>query len=177
MDRRSSIKALLIISAGAVLAPSCMEEKDKNTSSFKNLKINNSDEELLAQVTETIIPKTDTPGAQDVSAHAFVLMMMDDCYPPDTQNKFVNGMKEFETFTKKKFDKSFAKCSPAERVEIVSIVESKNGIPENVAFFYSSVKKLTLQAYTTSEYYLTKVHEYKLVPGKFYGCVPVTRVS
>ena len=69
MDRRSGIKTLLIISAGAVLIPSCLQEDKKSTLSLKNIQVDGNDEELLATLSDTIIPKTDTSGARDVSAH------------------------------------------------------------------------------------------------------------
>jgi len=69
------------------------------------------------------------------------------------------------------------KCTPSERTEILKSIQSEKDIPENVAFFYNAIKKLTIQAFTSSEYYLTKVQIYKLVPGKFYGCVPVKKAS
>jgi len=177
MNRRLTIKALFIISSGAVFLPSCLQDKEKSSLPLKNIKINDKEEELLSELSETIIPKTNTPGAKDVSAHLFALMMIDDCYPPDDQDKFVKGIKEFEEFTKKKSDKSFVKSTPAERAEILSSIESKKDTPGNVAFFYNSMKRLTIQAFTSSEYYLTKVQVYKLVPGKFYGCVPVKKAS
>jgi hypothetical protein len=104
-------------------------------------------------------------------------MMIDDCDAPADQDKFVKGLKEFQDFSRKKFDKSFVKCTPAEKGELLKSIESGNTIPENVAFFYSTIKRLTVQAYSSSEYYLTKVHVYQLVPGKFYGCVPVKKAS
>ncbi len=177
MDRRSSIKTLFIISAGAALLPSCLQEDEKPSVSLQKIKINKKEENLIAEIGETIIPKTNTPGAKDVSAHLFALMMIDDCYDPDEQKQFTKGLKEFDTFSKKKFNKTFPECAPPERLELLKSIENKNGIPENVSFFYKTIKSLTLQAYTSSQYYLTKVHEYKLVPGKFYGCVPVKKAS
>lgn len=177
MNRRSSLKTLLIISAGAALLPSCIQDEKKSSVSLKNIKINGKDEELLSDLSETIIPKTDAPGAKDVSAHLFALMMIDDCYPPDGQDKFVKGLKEFDEFSKKKFNKSFVKCSSTERTDILTSIESKKDIPENVAFFYNTTKRLTVQGFTESKYYLTKVQVYELVPGKFYGCVPVKKAS
>ena len=166
-----------MISAGAALLPSCLQEEKKSSLALKNIKANGDDEEILSELGETIIPKTNTPGAKDVSAHLFALMMVDDCYAPDKQEKFVKGLKGFKDLTKKKFDKSFAECTPAERTAIINSVESKKDIPEDVDFFYNTMKRLTVQAFTTSQYYLTKVHVYQLVPGKFYGCVPVKKAS
>jgi hypothetical protein len=104
-------------------------------------------------------------------------MMLDDCYAPADQDKFVKGIKEFDEFSKKKFNKSFVDCSAAERLDVLKFIEDKKDVPENVSYFFNSMKKLILQAYTSSEYYLTKVHVYQLVPGKFYGCVPVKKAS
>ncbi|KAA9037750.1 gluconate 2-dehydrogenase subunit 3 family protein [Ginsengibacter hankyongi] len=177
MNRRSTLKTLLIISTGAALLPSCLPDEKKSSISLKNIKINGKDEELLSDLSETIIPKTNTPGAKDVSAHLFTLMMIDYCYAPADQDKFVKGLKEFEDFSKKKFDKSFLRCFASERAEILKSIESKKDIPENVAFFYNTTKRLVLQAFTKSKYYLTKVQVYELVPGKFYGCVPVKKAS
>lgn len=177
MNRRSSIKNLIIISAGAALLPSCLQDKKKSSLSLKNIKIDGKDEDILSVLSETIIPKTSAPGAKDVSAHLFALMMIDDCYDPSAQDKFVKGLKAFEELSEKKFNKSFQKCTPSERANLLKSIESKNNIPENVAFFYNTMKRLTIQAFTSSEYYLTKVHVYQLVPGKFYGCVPVKKAS
>lgn len=166
-----------MISAGSVLLPSCLPEKKKSSLALKNIKIDGDQEDLLSELSETIIPKTDTPGAKDVSAHLFALTMIDDCFTPENRNKFKKGLTGFEALVTKRFDKSFAACSLSERGEIVKSVENKSGIAEDVDFFYNSIKRLTIQAFTTSEYYLTKVQVYKLVPGRFYGCVPVKKAS
>ncbi len=177
MDRRSSIKTLLILSAGTAILPSCLQEEKKASVSVKNYKINGNDEDIVSAVSDTIIPGGKTPGAKDVGAYQFALMMMDDCYSPEDQQKFTQGLKEFDAFSKKTINKSFTKATPAERGEVLKAIEDKKDIPENVAFFYNNMKRLTLEGFTQSKYYLTKVHVYELVPGKFYGCVPVKKAS
>lgn len=177
MDRRSSIKTLLILSAGTAILPSCLQEEKKASFSVKNFKINGNEEDIVSAVSDTIIPQGKTPGAKDVGAYQFALMMMDDCYAPKDQQKFTKGLKEFDAFSKKTISKSFAKATPVERGEVLKAVKDKKDIPENVAFFYSNMKRLTLEGFTQSKYYLTKVHVYELVPGKFYGCVPVKKAS
>ncbi|MEO7960511.1 MAG: gluconate 2-dehydrogenase subunit 3 family protein [Ginsengibacter sp.] len=177
MDRRTSIKSLLVISAGAAIFPSCLQEGKKASITTRNLKISGADEELLSEVSESIIPKTDTPGAKDFSAHLFAIMMIDECAPPEDREKFQKGIKAFEDFSKKIANISFVKASPEQRAQILTSLETKKEVSEDADFFFNSMKKLTLQAYTTSEYYLTKVRNFKLVPGKFYGCVPVKKAS
>ncbi len=177
MDRRSSIKTLFILSAGTALLPSCLQEEKKPSVSVRNYKISGTDEDLVSSVSDTIIPGGKTPGAKDVGAYQFALMMVDDCYSPEQQEQFTKGLKEFNEFSKKKINKSFATATPGERNEVLQSIESKKDVPENVAFFYNTMKGLTTEAFTQSQYYLTKVHMYELVPGKFYGCVPVKKAS
>lgn len=174
MDRRSLIKTCLVFTAGVVVMPSCLHEKSKSSLLLKNIQIDGEQEQLLAELTETIIPKTNTPGAKDVSAHLFTLMMVDDCYGPADQKKFVAGLNAFEDMAKKKFSKRFIECTPAQRNQLVAEINANKNANDDVSAFYNITKKLTIQGYTGSQYYLTKVHVFEMVPGRFHGCVPVS---
>ena len=167
----------MILSAGAALLPSCLQNDRKSTLSYKNIKVDDDAEKLMADLSESIIPKTNTPGAKDVGAHIFALMMVDDCFPPEDQQQFMKGLKGFQEAVTRKYDQSFSDCSPAERSELLKSLESKEGFDQDVNFFYHTTKRLTIQAFTSSQYYLTKVQVYVLVPGRFYGCVPVKKAS
>ena len=174
VNRRTVIKQFLFVSAGVTLLPACLQEdKGKSSILLKNFMVNGQQEKNLAELTETIIPATATPGAKDISAHLFVLKMLDDCYKKEDQQKFVKGMEQFEKTSLKKFDKPFSKCSKTERETMLSGINGKKGLPEELSFFYSTTKRLTIQAYSPSKFYLTKVQVYKMVPGKYKGCVPV----
>lgn len=177
MNRRLSLKTLVIISAGAGFLPSCFRDNEKSSLPLKNIKIDAGDEAILAELSDAIIPKTDTPGAKDVSVHLFALMMIDDCYPKGEQEKFVKGLKGFRHLADKQFDKTFIACSPTERAQLLTDIQNTKDAEDDKLFFYHAFKRLTIQAYTTSEYFLTKVQPYKLVPGEFYGCVPVKKTS
>ena len=173
VNRRAAIKQFLIVSAGITFLTKCKGE-NKPSIALKNVDITGDDEILLAEVSEAIIPHTDTPGAKDLSAHLFALKMLDDLYKKEDQQKFVSGLKEFGKFSNKKFDKAFAKCSTSEREAILNDLESrKKDDEDDLSFFYTMQKGLIIEAYTTSKVYLTKIHEYKLVPGQYKGCVPV----
>ena len=118
-------------------------------------------------------PKTDTPGAKDISAHLFALQMIDDCYEKEDQQKFISGLKAFEEFSNKETGKSFVSSSAAERAALLTKLETNKDGKDDLSYFYKSVKRLTIQAYTTSKYFLTNVQVYELVPGRYHGCVPV----
>ena len=173
VNRRTAIKQFLFVSAGAALVPSCMQDKGKASIILKNISISGEQEKMLAELAETIIPKTETPGAKDISAHLFALKMVDDCYKKEDQQKFVQGLAAFEKTTKEKFGRSFYGCNTTQREQLMSEMEAKKDSKDADVQFYSSMKGLTIRAYTSSQFYLTKVQVYKLVPGPFKGCVPV----
>jgi hypothetical protein len=172
-NRRIAIQQLLLIWAGVAFLPACLHNEQKVSIPLRDIRISPDDENMLAELAETILPKTDSPGAKDLSAHLFALKMVDDCYTKTDQEKFVQGMKDFEAFVMKKTGKSFTENSVAERQSLVAELDQQKTATEGMAFFYQSTKKLTVQAYTTCEYFLTKIRGYKMIPGKFQGCIPL----
>lgn len=176
MNRRAALRNVIIFSAGTAVLPSCWQS-DKSLVVLKNLSITGSEEKMLAQLSDTILPKTNFIGATDLKAHEFALMMVDDCYAPDAQKVYITGMKNFDKLVESKYGKSFTNCTPAQKKEWLTEVENKQNIPEDVLGFYGLTKKHTLQAFTTSKEYMTDVIKYKMVPGSdFKGCVPLKKV-
>jgi hypothetical protein len=172
MNRRYAIHQILVASAGMLIVPACMEDRTKASFLLKNYEISSEQEKMLAELAETIIPKTASPGAKDVYAHQFAMKMMDDCASREEQQKFVKGLIAFEEFAEKKAGSSFLKATAQQRSGILEELEKmKDGDPEEV--FYRKMKGLTIRAYTSSQFYLTQVQVYELVPGRWHGCVPV----
>jgi hypothetical protein len=121
-----------------------------------------------------IIPANDGPGAKDISAHLFVLKMADDCMSKENRLEFIKGMKDFEKKADVQYGKPFADCSQAQKEFIIKELETTSE-KQPVNYFYDTAKSLVIRAYTTSQYYLTKVQPYELVPGRYHGCVPVNK--
>lgn len=171
-SRRTALKQLALVSLGMALVPSCMEDRSKASLLLKSLKISPEDEAMLAELCEIIIPKTNTPGAKDISAHLFVLKMVDDCSPKDQQEVFIKGMEEFKKICKETTGKSLVDCNAEERQKITDLLLAMKTEDVPLVQFLGMVKGRTIQAYTSSEFYLTKVKVYELVPGRYQGCVP-----
>lgn len=192
VNRRTALKQFLVISAGAALLPSCLQDRAKSTILLKNFQIGAHEETSLAELAETIIPATSTPGAKDISAHLFALKMLDDCYTPEDREKFLKGLQQLDETARTTSGQSFIKCTPAQREALIGGIESRvaaagssvKGSPaatggsasstSELDFCYSVMKRLTILAYSSSQFFLTKVHVYELVPGRYRGCVPVT---
>src|SRR6218665_1941113 len=119
MERRTAIRHMALLCASAMLLPSCLENKKSTSLDLKQLTVTAEQEQLLAELVETIIPKTDTPGARELGVHLFVLKMVDDCYAKEEQEKFLSGLQVFE-------GKSFLDNSVAHRISLLNeIMEPK----------------------------------------------------
>ncbi len=176
ITRRIALRNLLIVAAGTALLPSCLQD-DPASVAFKKIRVTREQEQMLASLTETIIPTTDTPGAREISAHLFLLKMVDDCYTPDEQRKFLKGMEAFSGESEKRYRKDFRELDTARRDEFLSGLEQSGDDGTPLTAFYRSVRSLTILGYTTSEYYLTRIRGYRIIPGKYQGSVPVRKPS
>lgn len=157
--------------------PSCLNESAK-TIHLKHFDISQDQVDLVSSVAETIIPKTDTPGATDLGLQHFVLKMVDDCTPKDTQQDFLKGADQLESRSKKLYGKSFALCSKQQREAMLNNIEQH---PESVSkeekTFFKTAKGFTVFGYTYSKFFMTKELVYELVPGRYNGYFPVNKAK
>ena len=150
------------------------KDESKTSIQLKNLDLTGGDEQLLAELTEAIIPKTDTPGAKDTYTHLYIMKMVDDCSTKEDQKQFEAGLKAFDKYIRNTSEQPFMKLTPAQREGVLLQIEKVKGIPEEIVAFYKGVKGLTIQGFLSSKFYLSKVQVYELTPGRFKGCIPTT---
>ena len=169
VTRRDLLKQLAVVSAGIVLAPSLVGCSSKPSLSFKNIVVTEDEEGLLKLMADIIVPKTDSPGAADVLTHSYATKMIDDCMSKEDQGKWLTGLHQFtEQASKNGFEKNDT------TVQEKFLTDLDNSEEENdLTFFFNTMKRLTVRGYTSSEYFMTNVQEYKMIPGKYRGCVPV----
>jgi hypothetical protein len=172
MKRRVALKNLALAFGSLMALPAWAENWNVQSLQLIQPYLTPDQEALLAEITETILPATDTPGAKDLKIYTFVHKMISDCYEPGVQANVVKGLETAEQLAKQTYAKTFATCNTKQREEILTTMEIS--INPDWASFYKLVKDLTLQGYLTSEYYLTTHTNYKMIPGHFYGCVPAS---
>lgn len=185
MNRRTVIKNLALVIGGAVLLPSCISHDGTSYVQLKHVNIDEDQQRLIADVAETIIPKTNTPGAKDLNLPAFVLKMIDDCYDKKGQQAFVAGLNAFTSMVKTKYGKGFGGLDVKQREAILADLEKsanaakapKPATPDPITGFYWDVKRQTIFGYTTSQYFMTKQIVYELVPGRYIVHYPVKKLN
>ncbi|PRY16409.1 gluconate 2-dehydrogenase subunit 3-like protein [Pontibacter ummariensis] len=171
MERRIAIRNMALVMAGLVILPGCDLGSKRAKAQTVQPGFSPEQNALLAEVVETIIPATDTPGAKELGLHTFVQLMLVDCYEQEVRDNFVKGLDTVGATANKEFGKPFAACTEAQRTDILLTLEQSD--KEEQKAFYELVKDLTILGYTTSEYVMTNLTEYTPIPGHYYGCVPV----
>jgi len=155
MDRRKALKVSSIvlgytITAGtaAAVLNGCKADPALDWSpSFLNANQAN----LISEISEMIIPKTDTPGAKDAMVDRFVDSMLE-TYAPEDREQFMEGLVSFDNKANSLFSKSFVDCA-------------------------AMMREATVVGFCNSEVGATKFLKYDPVPGPFVGCVEYNTVG
>lgn len=182
MNRRIAIRNMALILGSVAVLPSCLNDnKGKPVIQLKHLKLGAEQENLVNNLTETILPKTNTPGAKDLGINLFVFKMIDDCFDQKGQDDFMAGLTAFGEAADKKYGKSFNEITEAERTAFANDIEKQSKDPNNkdkdskALNFYWTVKGQTVFGYTTSKYFMTEQIVYELVPGRYNAMFPVKK--
>lgn len=132
-----------------------------------------AEEDILAEIVETIIPETATPGAKSLKVHQFAMRMINDCYGAEAQKTFKQGLTITEVAAKQTYNKSFVECDKTQRMDLLNKMVGSNNQPAKQ--FVTMIKNLTIQGYQNSEYVMVNIQKYNMAPGFYHGCVPVKK--
>ena len=119
----------------------------------------------LAEIADTIIPRTDTPGAKDAGVPEALDSLMTHWASKKRQSEFRELVDEIDRRAVAAGGKPLPALAPAQRVEVVRAFDAERmGAGDGV---YGKFKELLLTLYYLSEAGATKELRYELIPGKF----------
>lgn len=174
MDRRASIRTMLYIAGGTLVLPACFRQSGRASIELTNLVVSDEDEALLEAIVETLIPATDTPGGRELLLHLFVLKMVDDCHGPEDQATFAEGLSAFRSWARKELGNTFVDTDKEQREALLKHIDKAD---DTAAKFFALVKRRAIQGYMNSQYVMTNLVKYELVPGRYDGYFPVEQVT
>lgn len=128
---------------------------------------------LIGAIADTIIPRTDTPGATDVGVPAFVNVIVSENDTDTERAAFVAGLDSIETQAKGAGGATFADLAPPARATIIETIESANDRRAEPARTYWRLKGLVIHGYFTSELVSKQVLKVDIMPGRFEGAAPM----
>ena len=173
MNRRNALKNLGLLSGSVILFPSCDFSKENVSRVMNNLQVTQSQESLLKNLVESMIPETDHPGGPALKLDEFIWVMVDDCLPKDQQDSFLSGLSAFQATYKDLSGENFQDSKPERRAALLEQMVGKNPdseVPEKVKRFIEISKSYAVLGFMRSEYIMTEVFPYALVPGKYPAC-------
>ena len=184
MNRREAIRNVALLLGSAISASTLSAIEGCNPKGPDNYALQAPEtKNFLAEIAETIIPETSTPGAKAAKVDEFIVVMLNDCYKPEDQKVVLEGLKKIDEASQKQFKKSFVDLSAEEKNTVLTAIDKervdynkrdnkKEGDPTH---YFQILKELTLTGYFTSEPGATKALRYVAVPGKYEGCIPYTK--
>lgn len=171
MKRRSAIKNLSMAVGVAISWPSWAQAWTPESLPQTVQPILSGSLDLLGEVVEAIIPESSTPGAKSLKVHVLVDRMIRDCYAPEAQQTYAQGLNLCNDFSEKMNQKPFSQASKTEREKVLKEMSvSDNPVAKG---FITLVKNLTIRGYMNSEYVMTNILHFNMAPGYYHGCVPV----
>ncbi|HVQ30569.1 MAG TPA: gluconate 2-dehydrogenase subunit 3 family protein [Vicinamibacteria bacterium] len=130
--------------------------------------------EMVIQLSELIIPQTDTPGAKAALVNRFVDGVLDDADPRD-KKEFFRGLTWVDERSRDLFGADFLATSPEQQNALLTIMSSgknKSLMDQIGVDFFQSIKSMTITGYYTSEIGLRQElgDDGQLFFAEFKGC-------
>ena len=167
MNRREAVRNLSLILGGVLSSELTAALYGQVLTTGAPLEVSLAQEALLAEAADTIIPATDTPGAKAAGVEKFIVRVLRDCYRPEAQMRFYEGLSRLDAAGRSAHGKPFTALTPEQR-HAVLLAATKT----DKAFFLL-LKQLTVAGYFTSEIGATKALAYLPIPGRFQGETPL----
>ncbi len=123
--------------------------------------------DLLAEMADTILPDTDTPGAKAAKVHEFIAVVVEDCLPPEQTTRFWSELEATDSQCQAMHGRSFVDCSPEQRIAFFQQLQTDSKASGKNDSFFFQLKNLTLQGYFTSEIGATQALAYDPIPGSW----------
>lgn len=143
---------------------------------------------FMASLVDTILPRTDTPGALDVKVDIFMDTVFAKSYDAEGQQKIRSEIAQFNENCKKDYGAVFVDLDQKDKEAVLKAAEANAGKfsgsvwgtavgPQEAIGFYRSIKSMAIWAYTTSEEIGRNVLSYDPVPQEYKGCIPLSDVG
>ena len=182
MNRRDILKYTAMLTGTALCAPltgvmlsGCTTQPVVTTpSGTPNLHFfKNDDFQLLSQIMDVILPKTDSPSATDVGTDLMMDQMFGVVFKPDYQQKFSDQFKELRRYLEAN---KFAQLPTSQQVALLQALELTD--KQSQAYWaYIDIKQQTVAYYLSSEEIGENYLNYLPIPGEYKPCVSLQELG
>jgi hypothetical protein len=177
MDRREALSIVSVLFGGVVVGSSaflngCSPRRSEPIYGLLNI----DDKLLIDDLSEVILPKSDrSPGAGELKTGSFINTIVSDCYSPQEQTIFMQGLKKINALCEKQYGNIFSDLHQESKVATLETLEKESKSYQNElgeVHYYHMIKQLIIWGYLSSRKVSVEVLGYVPVPGRYEGCRP-----
>ena len=182
MERRQALKTTASIAGYTFIfggltttIHACKSEPDLD---WQPVFFTNSEAKLIVEISERIIPKTDTPGAKDALVDRFIDENIDKNFTIEQQAMFIKALEVFDDKAKSSFKMTFVDLTDEQKDTILEelSLEAKNHEGDTPHIF-DVIKEMTVFGFFTSEIGAKECLVYDPIPSEFIGCIDYSEVN
>jgi hypothetical protein len=203
LNRRDAIRRLAATSALSTLPFEILLQIGREArattpaTSFQTLSAHQS--ATLREVAEMILPRTDTPGADDASVAEFIDMLLTDWMDAGERGDFVAALEEVDRRARTDQGALFVDCDTEQRLKLLTAMDAEvaelltvdraapadeyvedpddRPAPSAPDHPFYQLKRLTLLGYFTSEPGMTETLRWNPYPGRWEPCINIGEPS
>ena len=138
---------------------------------------------FLEEFAETMLPRTQTPGAKDAMVVRFIDTVRPLRFDQEDNDNFKSNLRAFIDLSAKELGKAFTKSTPEKKLEWLSRIDkasyesvSEEKQPDERPF-YLALKEQILAGYFNSEIVAMEYFNFDPIPGTYAGCIPYTDIG
>lgn len=195
MNRRDILKYTAYATGFAVtgslasaLLSGCKADPTASTTGYQPSFFTETEYTTIAEMSETMLPATQTPGAKELGVPEFIDLLLTDFTDTEDQQRWRKGIGEFMAEAEKATGKAFNDLGAEEKLAYLNQVdvaakatgeaidkEPLTSDEKNDRFpFFLLFKSAAIAGYFSSEKIGMEVLAYDPVPGQYAGCIPLT---
>jgi molecular chaperone DnaK (HSP70) len=182
MNRRDLLKMIAAATGMAVVAGDLLAQgltvSDKVA---VEALFSKADISLLDEVAETILPRTDTPGAKDSGAGAQMAAIISNCFDQSQRTLVKDGLLALQALCLHRFKQNFQALTAEQKHQILTELDTEaktlltKAQQNNVApqpHYFTVLKQQSIFAFFTSKVGATEVLRHVAIPGRWDGDYP-----
>lgn len=188
--RRTALRKIGLLAAGTASLPTlgtllqaCKSTPNQEVAVTESnfLVFDNEQMDMVANLTDIIIPTTDSPGAKEAKCAECMDIILGECYEKKEVDLYLQGLNDFKNKFQEETQNAWEDASPEEQVAFLTKIDeatfAKRTKEEELAnhlFFWKLTKSLVVLSYFTSEPGATKALNYLPIPQEYDPCLEIT---
>lgn len=128
---------------------------------------------LVTALSDTLLPKTDTPGAVEVGVPGFVDLLLAEWYPDHLRAEILTGLDAIDARAVAMGGRPFVELDAGKRAELLSGLDLRANPSDPAEVIWRPLRDQIVFGYLTSKPIADFLRTTPIIPGRYDGCVPI----